>query len=123
MALLKLKTHKGQGYEYWAWVLYGQNRIDSPVTTFAVGAFKDKATRDASIANEEPALREVRQYPGLLTLEQCYTKFKESNGAHLVFQNAIEEVLDEDGEVVTPAVPEVAEDRPNTNWFADAESI
>lgn len=122
MALLKSKVHRGQTYEYWGWVFYQQNKLEN-TTTFAVGAFKDLATRQASISNEEPSLREVKQYSGLLTVAQCYEKFKASNAHRLVFQNAKEEILDDDGNIVSPAAPEIAQDVENTNWFTDAEDI
>lgn len=108
MALKKQKIYKGQSYEYWGWVVYGQNKVDN-VTTFAMGAFKDKATREEDVANEMTDLREVRAYSGLLTLEQCYLAFKRPNGGHAIIQAA------------TDDEPEIAEDIPNTNWFSDAE--
>lgn len=110
MALKKQRIYKGQSYEYWGWVVYGQNKVDN-TTTFAMGAFKDKATREADVTNEMTDLREVRVYAGLLTLEQCYLAFKRSNAAHVIIQAA------------THDEPEISENKPNTNWFADAGDI
>ena len=116
MALLKTKIYKGQSYEYWGWIGYSQDKV-SNTTTFAMGAFKDAATRKESVQNEMTDLREVRQYGGLLTLEQCYTQFKASNAHTLVFDD---EIKDEDGKVTKPATTQEIE---NTNWFADAENV
>ena len=114
MALRKTKTYKGQSYEYWGWVEYAQKKVEN-VTLFAMGAFKDKATREADIANEMTDLREIRQYGGLLTLEQCYERFKASNAHTLVFND---EERDEEGNITKEATTQDVE---NTNWFADAE--
>lgn len=114
MALIKSKElSNGLSGEYWV----AEPRIDmvNKNTNVIMLLFKDKEARDSG---KKFILRErVDDIDGIyLTGEQVYAQVKTSN--LIVVTPAQDAVLDDSGEVVSPAVQEVTEE---TNWFADAE--
>ncbi len=121
MALKKVVSYKGYSYEYWKILQHKWDAITN-TTSGRLGLFKDRATREAGLENEIVEMAHVFSFEGDLALAALYPLITASDLLHLIVQKAEDAVLDEDGNVVTPAIPEFAVDQ-EQNWFADAESV
>ena len=121
MALFKEQNYKGIVANYWKIILCKYNAI-SKRTTVTVALYFSKETRDADVANrlEEKDF----QFDGEITLENAYSKIKESVLGTRVVSPAVFK-LGEDGVPVIPNViitPEVTEQY-ETNEFVDALDV
>ena len=121
MALQLTKQFKGIEANYWKIILCKYNAI-SKRTTITMALYFSKETRDSDVANrlEEKDF----QFDGEITLENAYSKIKESVLGTRVLIPAVFK-LGEDGMPVIPNViitPEVAEQY-ETNEFNSALDI
>lgn len=116
MALIKSIEFKGNTYEYWGVISFRQEKAVNQ-TFFTLGMFKDHATREANITNYADMCSNV--YPGILTESQCYALRKASDMITVIITPAVAAVLDDNGNVITPAQAAVTEEQ-ESNFFADA---
>jgi hypothetical protein len=125
MALKKIKKVKGIDCEYWVVSSINWDK-NSNQTQIALNLYKDKSSREQSLNN--CFYGEGFTFDGQLTIEQVYTKIKESKLVKNVIVQGVEELIekvyDEETnsmvEVITPKVEEQFE-MVETNWFVDSE--
>ena len=120
MALKLATTEKGIAAEYWKII---QSNVDyrKNSTQCVLALYVDQAHREAGVNNW---LRlEPFQFDGIdLTREEMYNMIIESKLEDKVVSEAVEEVKDAKGKVVTPAVEEIVE-KVEINKWAASESI